>query len=114
MNDIERRFLVEKCAILLQNVLVEIRALSTGDGRAKQINDLADLTHNVPEFLVGSNDHVLGYLRAGLLDYARKYYPSIAAEKHRYVMLLDMDEATFTDLYRNPSWPCPEPAGVAS
>ena len=63
MTDTERRFLVEKYGKLLQDVLVEIRNLSYQEGNAKRINDLADLTHNIPEFLVGWNDHVLGYLR---------------------------------------------------
>lgn len=112
MNDSERRFMVEKCAKLLQDALVEIRALSWEDGHAKQINDLADLTHNVPELLVGWNDHALDYLRAGFVEYARKHHAGQDPEKDRYVVLLDMDETTFTDLYRRPTWP--EPVGSAS
>jgi hypothetical protein len=113
MTDTERRLLVQKCSKLLQDVLVEIRNLSYQEGNAKRINDLADLTHNVPEFLAGLNDYVLNYLRDGLLEYARKYHANIDPEKSRYVMLLDMDEATFNDLYRKTTWPWPEAAGAA-
>jgi hypothetical protein len=111
MSDSERHLLVHKCGKLLQDVLVEIRNLSFQEGNAGRINDLADLTHNIPEFLVGSNDYVLSYLRHGLVDYSRKYHPEIDPEKSRYVMLLDMDETMFNDLYRTNSWP--EPVGAA-
>jgi len=113
VTDTERHFLVEKCAKLLQDVLVEIRGLSWEDGHAKQINELADLTHNIPEFLGGQNDDVLVYLRAGLIQYARKYHPGIDPEAHRYVALLDMDETTFNNLHRGP-WAWPEPVATAS
>ena len=113
MTDTERRFLAEKCGKLLQDVLVEIRNLSSQEGNAKRINDLADLTHNIPEFLLGWNDYVLGYLRAGLIEYAQKYQPSIDPEKSRYVMLLDMDAAKFNELYhRTSSAAWSEAAGV--
>jgi hypothetical protein len=110
MSDAERRFFVEKCGKLLQDVLVEIRALGWG-GRSEQVAELADLTHNVPEFLAGRADHVLGYLRAGFVAYARKYHPGTDPEASRYVALLDMDEATFHDLYRPAGWPEPTPVG---
>jgi hypothetical protein len=93
------RFQAIKCGMLLQALLVEIRNLSFQEGNAKRINDLADLSHNIPEFLLGWNDYVLGYLREGMLDYCRRYHPDIAPETHRYVRLLDMDEATFEALY---------------
>lgn len=114
MTDSERRLLVEKCGKLLQDVLVEIRALSWEEGHAQQINDLADLTHNVPQFMVGRDDYVLGYLRTGFIAYARKYHPQSDPERNRYVMLLDMDEATFNDLYCRTSWPWPEPTPAAT
>jgi hypothetical protein len=111
MTNTERQFLVGKLGKLLQDVLVEIRALSWDEGHTKQINDLADLTHNLPEFLVGSNDYVFSYLRDGFLDYARKYYPQIDPEASRFVRLLDMDESTFNSLYRPTAWT--EPAEIA-
>jgi hypothetical protein len=100
MTDAERRLWVEKCGKLLQDVLVEIRGLTWAEGHTKRINDLADLTHNIPQFMVGRDDFVLGYLRDGFIDYAKKYHPDGDPESSRYVMLLDMDEATFNDLYR--------------
>ena|SRR5579872_3451683 len=111
MSDSERSFLMQKYGQLLQDVLVDIRNLSFQEGNDKRINDLADLTHNIPEFLVGLNDYVLGYLRQGFVNYARKYLPENDPEKCRYVTLLDMDETTFNDLYRRHSWP--EPVGAA-
>ena len=110
MSDNERRLLVEKCGKLLQDVLVEIRNLTYQEGNAERVNCLADLTHNIPEFLVGWNDYTLSYLRSGFIEYARKYSPNIDPEKSRYVMLLDMDEATFSELYHNNVWP--EPTGA--
>jgi hypothetical protein len=109
MSDNERRLLVEKCAKLLQDVLIEIRNLSYQEGNAERINYLADLTHNVPQFIVGCDDHVLRYLRSGCIAYAQKYHPNIDPEQSRYVMLLDMDETTFNDLYHRTCWPWPEP-----
>jgi hypothetical protein len=113
MTDAERSFLVLKCGKLLQDVLVEIRNLTWDEGNAKRVNELADLTHNIPQFMVGRDDHVLGYLRAGFVNYARKYAPEIDPETSRYVMLLDMDEETFNDLYSPAGWTWPESAEVA-
>lgn len=113
MTDAERSLLVLKCGKLLQDVLVEIRTLTWEEGNAKRVNDLADLTHNLPQFMVGRDDHVLEYLRDGFVNYARKYQPGIAPETSRYVRLLDMDEETFSDLYRPAGWAWPEPAEVA-
>lgn len=104
MTDSERRFMVEKYGKLLQDALVEIRNLTFEEGHAKRVNDLADLTHNIPQFIVGRDDHVLDYIRAGLLEYARKYHPEADPDLSRYVILLDMDEPTFKDLYRD-DWP---------
>ncbi|SRR6185312_446612 len=109
MTDRDRRFLVLKFGKILQDVLIEIRNLSFQEGNARRINELADLTHNIPEFLVDWSDYVLAYLRDGFLEYARKYYPGIDPEKSRYVMLFDMDESTFNDLYHPRTRPWPEP-----
>jgi len=109
MTDSDRRLLSEKCGQFLHSVLVEIRMLSYQEGNARQINELTDLTHNVPLFMVGCDDYAAGYLRDGLLDYARKYYPDTAPEHHRYVVLFDMDEAAFAQQYRRSGWAWPEP-----
>jgi hypothetical protein len=112
VTDSERRLLIEKCGQLLHQVLVEIRALSYQEGQAGRINYLADLTHNIPLFMVGRDEHLLGYLRDGFMAYARKYHPDLDPERSRYVMLLDMDETLFNDLYRRTSWSWPEAAGA--
>ncbi len=109
MSDGDRRLLIEKCGQLLHALLVEVRMLSYEEGNARRINDLADLTHNVPLFMVGCDEYVMGYLRDGLVAYARKYHPDIAPEQHRYVQLLDMDEAAFAEQYRRSGWTWPEP-----
>ncbi|MFO0800613.1 MAG: hypothetical protein U0804_24380 [Gemmataceae bacterium] len=109
MTDDDRRLLVEKCGVLLHDVLVELRVLSFQEGNAKRINDLTDLTHNVPLYMVGRDDFVMGYLRAGFLDYARKYHPEADPAHSRYVALLDMDEPTFAGLYRRATYTWPEP-----
>lgn len=107
MTDAERQLMVLKCGKILQDVLVEIRALSWEEGHTKRINDLADLTHNLPMFLVGLDDFVMGYIRNGLLDYARAYCPDVKPELHRFVQLFDMDEVTFRELHcrRLREWP---------
>ncbi len=117
MTDAERRLLIAKCGQLLQDVLVEIRQLTWQEGNAKRVNDLADLTHNLPQFMVGRDEYVIGYIRKGFLDYARTYHPEIDPETHRYVRLLDMDEDEFNDSYRRAtglSWPAPAvPVAIA-
>lgn len=114
MTDSERRLLIEKCAEILHQVLVEIRNLSYQEGNAKRINDLTDLTHNIPLLMVDRDSSVMNYLRKGLVDYARKYQPGIDPAMSRYVMILDMDEVTFIDQYQRTSWSWPEPAGAAN
>ena len=99
MTDDDRRFLVEKYTQILHAVMVEIRNLSFREGNAKRINDLTDLTHNIPLFMVDQDPFVMDYLRDGLIEYARKYYPDIDPVMSRYVMILDMDEASFAKLY---------------
>ena len=114
MTESERLLLVDKCGQILHQALIEIRNLSYQEGQAERIGDLADLTHNIPLFMVGRDDSLPDHLRTEFMAYARKYHPEIDPERSRYVMLLDMDEATFHDLYRRTSWPWPETAAAAS
>ena len=119
MTDAERTLFVEKCARVLQAVVVEIRMLSYEAGHEKQINDLADVVHNVPLYLIGRDEFVAEYIRGGLLDHARQFHPEYPPEAYYPVMILDMDEASFTDLYRRTTWdwpssqPTPSTAGAA-
>jgi hypothetical protein len=117
MTDTERQLMILKCGQLLQDVLVEIRNLTCQDGHAKRVNDLADLTHNIPQFMVGRDEYVIGYIRQGFLDYARTYHPEIDPETHRYVRLLDMDADEFNNGYRRETgllWPAPTvPVAIA-
>ena len=114
MTESERSLFVDKCGQILHQALIELRNLSYQEGQAERINDLADLSHNIPLFLVGREEVLPDHLRIEFMAYARKYQPDIDPEKSRYVMLLDMEEATFHDLYRRTSWPWPETAAAAS
>ena len=116
MTDSERRLLIDKCGEILHRVLVDIRALtwSWEPGHEKQIEELSDLTHNLPQFMVGRDDFALTGLRAGFVDYARRYWPKSDPAKTFYVELLDMDEAAFAERFRRTSWPWPEPVAAAS
>jgi hypothetical protein len=113
MTEQERRFMIEKCGHLLQCVLVEIRNLSFSEGNGKQIHKLADLTHNIPIFMIGGDDSLLTYIRNGFLDYSRSYQTALRPEMSRYVQLLDMDEPTFAELHRPEAWPPPQPMAAA-
>jgi hypothetical protein len=114
MTESECSLLVDKCGQILHQALIEIRNLSYQEGQAERIGDLADLTHNIPLVMVGRDDFLPDHLRIEFMAYARKYQPDINPEKSRYVILLDMDEATFHDLYRRTSWPWPETAAAAN
>jgi hypothetical protein len=109
MSDTDRQLLIEKCGQLLHDVLVEVRNLSLQDGQTRRINDLTDLVHNIPLFMIGRDDHVLSYLRSGFVEYGRKYCPETDPAQGRYVTLLDMDEAAFAERYHRPDWAWPEP-----
>jgi len=107
MLEHERSFLIEKCGHLLQTVLVEISNLSFVEGHASQIHELADLTHNIPIFMIAGDGDLLGQIRNGFIDYARNYQPAMKPEMSRFVQLLDMDELTFNSLYQSVTWPPP-------
>jgi hypothetical protein len=102
----ERQLLIEKCGELLHRVLVEIRALtwSWEPGNERLIEELADLAHNIPLFMVGRDDTVPKWLRAAVVEYARKRWPQTNPEETWFVQLLDMDEATFADQVRRYNW----------
>ncbi len=114
MTQSDRVLLIRKCSQILHEALTEIRDLAYQNDELERIGDLADLTHNIPLFMVGRHDLLPDHLRIEFMAYARKYHPDIDPEKSRYVMLLDMDEATCHDLHRRISWPWPETATAAS
>jgi len=108
----ERQLLVQKCGKILHHALIDIRNLALRSGNEAQIGALADLVHNVPQFMTGRDMFGTDGLRAGFIAYARKYHPNIDPVTNRYVVLLDMDEASFSNEYRG-HHPWPEPAETA-
>ena len=114
MTDADRRLLVDKCGEILHRALTEIRSLtwSWEDGNQKRIEDLSDITHNLPRFMTGRDEYALAGLRECFVDYARRYWPDADPARTVYVSILDMDEATFADLYRRTTWDWPEPEPV--
>ena len=122
MTSDERRLFNAKVGELLHTALVVIRSATypptPDDDRPtrEELNDLADLLHNMPRYVVGHDEYAVdtaGQFRAAVVDHVRRFYPDTPAERHRYVELLDMDAGTFLARYRDHNWdsPEPEPAG---
>ena len=109
MTDHDRELWIAKCGEILAAALVEIRTLSFEEGHSKQINDLADITHNIPRFMVGRDESVPKFLRESFVEYALKYHPDTDPAFSRYVWILDMDEAAFADRFQRTTWDWPEP-----
>jgi hypothetical protein len=116
MTDAERRLMVNKCGELLHRTLIDIRALTWDwePGNEKWIEELSDLTHNLPHFMVGTDDDSITGLRGAFVRFARRRWPHTDPEQTEYVRLLDMTEAEFDETYRRTSWPWPEPATTAA
>jgi hypothetical protein len=108
MTEKEHQLWVEKCGWILHHLLVEIRALSWQAGNEQRINDLADLAHNVPLFMIGRDSFVHEYLRKGFLELASKYLPKRGPDADRYISIIDMDEVTFSEVFRRTSFVWPE------
>ena len=99
----------DKCAEVLHAALVDIRSASFGPGHEGRINDLADLLHNVPRFLVGRDEFVLEYLEAGFEEFVKKH-----GVGHRYLTIWRMTREEFDPAFRPSSWPWPEPAAAGA
>lgn len=115
MTDAERQLLIAKCGELLHRALTEIRFLTWcwEPGNEKWIEELSDLTHNLPRFMIGRDDHAVTGLREAFVAYGRRRWPEAPPEQTEYVKLLDMDAAAFAEQYRRTNWAWPEPAAVA-
>lgn len=96
--------------------LVDIRHLTRVGGATavRQIEELSDLTHELPRFVLGRDDFAVTGLREGFLAYARQYWPHSDPDKTFYVEVLDMDEAAFAERFRRTEWAWPEPVATAS
>ena len=114
----DRELLNARIGELLHAALVRIRAHTyavlpdDGDHRA-EINDLADLLHNLPRYIVGHDEHAIDsaeQLRAAVVDHVRRFFPTINPADHQYVQLLDLDAETFVNHYKHHNWAVPTPA----
>ncbi len=111
MNDAERKLMVQKCSQILYLVLVDIRAMTWGweSKHQKWIEELSDLNHNLPRFILGRDDFAITGLRESFMEYSRRRWPTSDPTKTKYVVILDMDEETFSEMYLNAQWTWPEP-----
>ena len=120
MSD-ERQLLNARIAELLHKALVRIRALSYAlppdePDRREEMNDLADLLHNLPRYIVGHDEFAidsLEQLREGVVEHVRRFYPNIDPATHQYVQLLDMDAEIFLHHYAESRWGEPAPSSTA-
>lgn len=112
MDTDDRLLLNARIGELLHWALVTIRAATwpgspEGDDRRDEINDLADLLHNLPRYIVGHDEHAVdsaSQLRAAVVQHVRRFYPDTDPAQHQYVRLLDMDAETFLTQYRDHNW----------
>jgi len=118
MDLTDRQLLNARLGELLYRGLVQIRAatevpIPREPDRREEINDLADLLHNIPRFVVGHDEHAIDsfdQFRGAVIDHVRRFYPAIDPAQHQYVRLLDMDAEAFLAVYRDHHWNRPEPA----
>jgi hypothetical protein len=99
MND--QDLTITRCGELLHRVLVDIRQLSWSDEPAdlKWIEELADLSHNLPRYMSGQDDHAIDGLRNCFIRHVMKRWPMSTPEKNIYIRLFDMSNAEFEEEY---------------
>lgn len=106
----DRQVFNAKLGELLYRALVAVRnqtcpPLGSEDAlRRDEVNDLADLLHNIPRYLVGHDEYAVDsfeQFRGAVVDHVRRFHPDIDPTDHEYVRLLDMDPATFLARYRD-------------
>jgi len=109
MSHDEREILNAKIAEILSQALVMIRSYTNspvpGENEAKreETNDLADLLHNMPRYIVGHDENAIDSMeqfRASLVDHVVRFYPNTKPENHRYVVVLDMDPDVFLSRFK--------------
>ncbi len=113
----DRQLLNARIGELLHEALLAVRAATwspatPGDtDRREEINDLADLLHNLPKYIVGHDEHAIDsaeQLRAAVVQHVKRFHPLGNPADHRYVMLLDMDAEAFLNRYRDHHWDAPQ------
>lgn len=119
MDTTDRQILNAKLGELLHMALVVVRnytypPIPEDLDRREEVNDLADLLHNIPRFIVGHDEHAIhsfDQFRGAVIDHVRRFYPDIDPTTHRYVHLLDLDAETFRNRYLHNNWAAPAAAG---
>ena len=112
MQDEDRQLLNAKIAELLYRALVTIRnatytPIPGDEDRRAEINDLADLLHILPHYLVGVDQLAIdspSQLRAAVVDHVKRFYPNIEPDEHHWVRILDMDFGTFQNEHKYYRW----------
>jgi hypothetical protein len=89
--------LLHKLHVILQRGLVEIRNLSLCQAH-QQIGDLADTLEILPSLMARWEDSYLKVVREALTAYQAKY----ADKAYDHLSILDMDEASFQDVFAKP------------
>ena len=116
----ERELLNARIGELLYALFVRIRfctyqsvVASAEAAHTAELNDLADLAHNLPRYIVGHDEHALDShdsLRNQVINHVRKFYPNLVdPTQHHYVTVLDLDGDTFLARYRDHKWDTPAP-----
>ena len=116
----ERELLNARIGELLHMFFVQIRlctyqsVVASGEAdRTAELNDLADLAHNLPCYIVGHDEHAIDShdaLRHQVVNHVRKFHPNLAdPTQHHYVAVLDLDADTFLARYRDHKWDTPAP-----
>lgn len=119
MND-ERELLNAKLGELLHQAFVRIRnctldSLPEGFDPRSEINDLADLLHNIPRFMVGNDEFAIQtqqQFRDAVVRHVHKFFPNCDPTRHRYLQILDMNEWDFHARFAGQPREWPEPAAV--
>lgn len=120
-HDQDRHLLNAKLGELLYHALVTIRnhtypPLPGEPDRRDEVNDLADLLHNMPRFIVGHDEYAMTsfeQFRGAVVGHVRRFYPSTDPAAHQYVSILDMDAETFFARHRDHNWDAPATPAAA-
>ncbi|MBX9581333.1 MAG: hypothetical protein K2X87_13570 [Gemmataceae bacterium] len=121
MTRTDRDLLNARIGELLHAILVRIRYYTypspPGEPDLREeINDLADLAHNLPRYIVGHDEFAVSSaeeLREALVEHVRRFFPDVDPAQHHYVRLLDLDAGTFLARHRDHQWDTPDPVAAA-
>jgi hypothetical protein len=108
----ERQLLNARIAELLHYASVRIRSLTYPVGveeesPEEEINDLTDLLHNLPRYIVGHDEYAIDsqtQLREAVVEHVKRFYPTVDPAQHFYVQILDMDGEVFLQRYPDHQW----------